>query len=781
MCLESPRIPKSNQNMASILLPRPLIRKPALLRFINTLEFLSPEIGPLDDEDQADEEKISISNRTYWTRKIHTLCTTQSDVDAAIHLLDRLRLRGYVPTPFNLSSIVHALCGSDRFSEAHRRLLLSLASPSFSLDHRTCNVLLARLLDARTPSLTLRVVNRMIAVDGSFVPSIINYNRLIDQLCSDSKLLEARQLFDDMLSRGHSPNAVSYTSLINGFCKIGELGVAQQLFDEMLKRGIPPNSLTYSILLKGVLRKRKVEEGKELMQKLWQWMLDEEGPSSVNNASFANLVDALCREGFYHEVFKIAEEMPQGKSVCEEFAYGQMIDSLCRARRNHGASRIVYIMRKRGFVPSLVSYNSIVHGLSKEGGCMRAYQLFKEGIEFGYLLTEPTYKVLVESLCRESDLCKAKDVLDFMLDRVADKTRIYNIYLNALCVLDNTSELLNALVSMLQNQCKPDVVTLNTVIHGFCKMGRVDDAMKVLDDMLAGNFCGPDVVTFTTIIGGLLNVGLMDAALDLLHRKMPESGCRPSVVTYNVVLRGLCKFQKIDVAMEIFSGMVREGVSADSTTYTIILDGFFGSNRIEEAKKFWDGVIWPSKIHDDFVYAAILRGLCDAGRMNEACDFLYELVDCGVAPKIVNYNIVIDSACNLGLKQEAYRLVREMRKNGLVPDAVTWRTLDKLHGNAQKRCVSVRNEETQGDVEESSMTGDVEDEESGNSLKERMGEDSLEGLVDPSFITEEQRKEEDSGDGDNHGDDFTRDKEIWQQSGRAEPLSRMARRVFGLL
>ena len=34
-----------------------------------------------------------------------------------------------------------------------------------------------------------------------------------------------------------------------------------------------------------------------------------------------------------------------------------------------------------------------------------------------------------------------------------------------------------------------------TVIDGFCKMGRVDDAMKVLGDMMTGKFCAPDAVT----------------------------------------------------------------------------------------------------------------------------------------------------------------------------------------------------------------------------------------------------------------------------------------------
>ena len=85
-----------------------------------------------------------------------------------------------------------------------------------------------------------------------------------------------------------------------------------------------------------------------------------------------------------------------------------------------------------------------------------------------------------------------------------DRTRTYNIYLRALCVVDNPIEILNVLVSMLQGDCRPDEYTPNTVIDGFFKMCKVDDAIKVLGDMVTGKFCAPDAVTLSTVMCGLL-------------------------------------------------------------------------------------------------------------------------------------------------------------------------------------------------------------------------------------------------------------------------------------
>nr|XP_043608230.1 pentatricopeptide repeat-containing protein At3g18020 [Erigeron canadensis] len=635
------------------------------------------------------EEQNITTNTSYWTKKIHKLCTIDRNVNEAIRLLNHLTVNGYTPNSLNLTSITHALCDSNRFAEAHRRFLSSLNGVTIP-DERTCNVIIARLLDwNKKPHFTLNVVYRIMGLKPCFVPSLMNFNRFIDQFCGVSCVGFGHLLLFHMKCLGHCPNVVSYTSLINGYCKIGEMGNARKVFDEMCESGIRPNALTFSVLIRGCLRKRDFEGGNALFGKMWKTMGEEED-RLINHAAFSNVICSLCEEGLFKEVFDIAENMPQGKSVDDGFAYGQMIDSFCRYGRHHGASRIVYMMRKRGCVPSLVSYNSIVHGLAKHGGYLRAYQLLEQGVEIGYVPSEITYKVLIECLClEEDDLGKAKKLLEIMLNKNGvDKARIYNIYLGALCRMktDVSTELLNTLVTMLETKCHPDVVTLNTVINGFCKMGKVDEGIKVLEDMIMGKFndCTPDSVTFTTIISGLLNVGRAQEALDVLTKVMPEKGFNPSVITYNVVLCGLFKLNLSNEAMDVFNSMVGGGVVRDCTTHAIMIDGLCECSRVDDAKVFWEDIIWPSGVHDSFVYSAILKGLCCSGKFNEAWDFVYELVDCGVKLNVINYNILIEGGCKFGMKKEVYLILGEMKKNGVAPDAVTWRIIHKLHKQSKQ-------------------------------------------------------------------------------------------------
>uniref|UniRef100_A0A7N2MQK4 Pentatricopeptide repeat-containing protein n=1 Tax=Quercus lobata TaxID=97700 RepID=A0A7N2MQK4_QUELO len=96
-------------------------------------------------------------------------------------------------------------------------------------------------------------------------------------------------------------------------------------------------------------------------------------------------------------------------------------------------------------------------------------------------------------------------------------------------------ELLNALAFMLQNQYQPNVITVNTVINGFYKMGRIEEALK-------------EVFNF-------------------LHHIMPERVARSGVMTYNAILHSLFKLQQANEAIGTFNRMASEGILVDSITY----------------------------------------------------------------------------------------------------------------------------------------------------------------------------------------------------------------------
>ena len=49
------------------------------------------------------------------------------------------------------------------------------------------------------------------------MPSVRTFNILVDALCKEGMLIEAKKVFDKMIQRGVEPDVVSYNSLIDGY------------------------------------------------------------------------------------------------------------------------------------------------------------------------------------------------------------------------------------------------------------------------------------------------------------------------------------------------------------------------------------------------------------------------------------------------------------------------------------------------------------------------------------------------------------------------------------
>ena len=56
-------------------------------------------------------------------------------------------------------------------------------------------------------------------MEGQVVrPNVVIYNMIVDGLCKDGLVTEARDLYSDVVGRGIDPDVFTYTCLIHGFC-----------------------------------------------------------------------------------------------------------------------------------------------------------------------------------------------------------------------------------------------------------------------------------------------------------------------------------------------------------------------------------------------------------------------------------------------------------------------------------------------------------------------------------------------------------------------------------
>jgi len=101
---------------------------------------------------------------------------------------------------------------------------------------------------------------------------------------------------------------------------------------------------------------------------------------------------------------------------------------------------------------------------------------------------------------------------------------------------------------MTRDNRLPDVWTYNMLVWGLCKEGRIEEALRLRDEMENLKLL-PDVVTYNTLIDGCSEwQGSLDASK--LIEEMGERGVKPNTVTHNIMIKWFCKEGKMDEASD---------------------------------------------------------------------------------------------------------------------------------------------------------------------------------------------------------------------------------------
>ncbi|KAE8657757.1 Pentatricopeptide repeat-containing protein [Hibiscus syriacus] len=189
-----------------------------------------------------------------------------------------------------------------------------------------------------------------------------------------------------------------------------------------------------------------------------------------------------------------------------------------------------------------------------------------------------SYRILMQGMCRKSQVNRAVDLLEDMLNKgfVPDSLS-YTTLLNSLYRKKKLREAYKLLCRMKVKGCNPDIVHYNTVILGFCIQGRAMDAVKVLEDM-PSNVCLPNSVSYRTLIGGLCDQGVFDEAKMLMEEMLAKGFSLhfsevPHIDTWVTVVPTLCE----DYEPERMEEILDEVLKVEIKRNTRIVEAGIGS------------------------------------------------------------------------------------------------------------------------------------------------------------------------------------------------------------
>lgn len=543
--------------------------------------FLQPSIFALKKPTQSQETIKPISQGTSYSisqeQKSNLEFTLQkslfdSNTDEAWKSFKILTQCSSFPSkPLTNSLITHLSSLSDTHSlkRAYASVVFVLEKNPYLLEYETVKTLLDSMSKANTSAPAFALVRSMFK-NRFFMPFEMWGYVLID-MCRKNGSFSAflgvfhescRVVFDEKVDF-MKPDLVACNAALEYYCHEAESVVdAEKVIETMSILGVRPNDKTFGLLaylyaVKGM--NEKVIELENVMSKLgisdrmvyihnlicgylklgdFELVtstilrgLKEGDGQGLNQETCNEVVKGFSQNGNYKTLANLIIECqklePSSLQVERSFGYG-VISACISLNLLDKAHGILAEMNAQVANVGLGVYVPILNEYCKEQRTAEASQLVTEICSLGLQLDVSTYDALIESSMSCQDFQSA-----FSLFRDMRESRTHDLRGSYLTIVTGLTEhhrpeLMAAFLDEIVSDPRIEVGThdWNSIIHAFCKSGRLEDAKRTFRRMIFLQF-EPNEQTYLSLINGYVTVEKYFSVLMLwndIKRKISGDG-----------------------------------------------------------------------------------------------------------------------------------------------------------------------------------------------------------------------------------------------------------------
>lgn len=420
-------------------------------------------------------------------------------------------------------------------------------------------------------------------------PGLFIYNILIKRLSQEGLFEGVNSLIDRMKDQGMVPDQVTYLILVDEHCKKNDLESAFNVLDHMEDRGIKPGVAVYNTILRCLCLGRRILEAESMFKRM---LLAGVDPDEV---AYMTMINGCLKNGRATEAQQWFETMIENSIQPSLQSYTVLISGLIKIDLIDKGCMYLRRMLTDGFKPNLVFITSVMGNFLKNGDLEFGYRLLK-------LINEEHDSVLyltmlrgaygninnIRKKCRNVKSEREREMLYSILQR--------NLLLeeNNLRVSLSTSEEMKCFAVKLihdieKSMSTPNLHLYNTIISGFCRTDRMQEAYDRFELMQSKGLCA-NQVTYTILIQGHIMSGDIDSAIEIFN-KMNADGVAPDNIVCNTLLRGLCNTGRLLNALSLSCTMCKRAVYPNKYSYEILLKCFCACNLDNFAFKIFEEMV----------------------------------------------------------------------------------------------------------------------------------------------------------------------------------------------
>ncbi|CAM8894645.1 unnamed protein product [Rhodiola kirilowii] len=223
-------------------------------------------------------------------------------------------------------------------------------------------------------------------------------------------------------------------------------------------------------------------------------------------------------------------------------------------------------------------------------------------------------------------------------------------------------------LKMFREMSERSVVTWNSMIGSLAKNGRDEEALGFFREMW-DTVLEPDEATVVTVLPVCARQGASDVG-DRIHSFVRSSGLwKKHISAGNALVDYYCKCGNLDTAAEVFDEMPRKNV----VSWNSLISGLALNGQGEVGMGLFEDMMNRGVKPNDVTFMAALACCAHSGLIEKGRELFTSMVEKHrIEPKLEHYGCIVDILGRGGCTKEAYDLIRSMP---MEPNGALWGAL----------------------------------------------------------------------------------------------------------
>uniref|UniRef100_A0A6P4ACR5 pentatricopeptide repeat-containing protein At5g66520-like n=1 Tax=Ziziphus jujuba TaxID=326968 RepID=A0A6P4ACR5_ZIZJJ len=353
------------------------------------------------------------------------------------------------------------------------------------------------------------------------------------------------QNVSNLIQNIENPSTTVWNQIIRGHARSSTPHKSVEFFNRMVETEVEPDEFTYSFLLSacarcGLLREGEQVHGRVLVNGYCSNMFVQ--TNLINLYAMAGVDSSIT---YARQVF---DEMGQRNVV----SWNSLLAGYFRCGDVDSARRVFDEMQQR----NVVSWTTMIAGCAKSGRSKQALTLFCQMRRAADVKFDQVTLVVVLSACAElGNLQLGRWIHRYIEEKLRIRSQPLLVFLyNALIHMYASCGVIDEAYKIFKDMPERSTVSWTSIITGFAKQGRGEEALRVFQLMLSSG-ARPDEITFVGALCACSHAGFVNEGRHIFKSMTQTWGINPRIEHYGCMVDLLSRAGFLDEAYRLIETM----------------------------------------------------------------------------------------------------------------------------------------------------------------------------------------------------------------------------------